>query len=202
MSVTMDGTTPSPPSAKGDDEDGDRTPPAKRPSSKGQDISANLIDPALHSSGSSPEADASTLRTAQAATEVAERADSQWVSLVRALEGLRGWINYRIDNEDFDSDSEDTPTKEDASMAGSPTAEERVQQLQQHEQQQQPEPQESIRDDVSMGGLETDAEPERRENESKAEPAKQSSGTDEGDNAVMYPTLRGLDDDGDSKMPS
>ena len=202
MSVTMDGTTPSPPSAKGDDEDGDRTPPAKRPSSKGQDISANLIDPALHSSGSSsPEADATTLRTAQAATEVAERADSQWVSLVRALEGLRGWINYRIDNEDFDSDSEDTSTKEDASMAGSPTAEERVQQLQQHEQQQ-PEPQESIRDDVSMGGLETDAEPERREKESTAEPAKQSSGADEGDNAVMYPTLRGLDDDGDSKMPS
>ena len=202
MSVTMDGTTPSPPSAKGDDEDGDRTPPAKRPSSKGQDISANLIDPALHSSGSSPEADASTLRTAQAATEVAERADSQWVSLVRALEGLRGWINYRIDHEDFDS--EDAQAKEDASMSGTPTAEERVQQLQQHEQQQQPEPQESIRDDVSMGGLESDAEPEpeRREKESTAEPPKQSSGTDEGDNAVMYPTLRGLDDDGDSKMPS
>ena len=203
MSVTMDGTTPSPPSAKGDEEDGDRTPPAKRPSSKGQDISANLIDPALHSSGSSsPEADATTLRTAQAATEVAERADSQWVSLVRALEGLRGWINYRIDHEDFDS--EDAQAKEDASMSGTPTAEERVQQLQQHEQQQQPEPQESIRDDVSMGGLESDAEPEpeRREKESTAEPPKQSSGTDEGDNAVMYPTLRGLDDDGDSKMPS
>lgn len=203
MSVTMDGATPSPPSAKGDEEDGDRTPPAKRPSSKGQDISANLIDPALHSSGSSsPEADATTLRTAQAATEVAERADSQWVSLVRALEGLRGWINYRIDHEDFDS--EDAQAKEDASMSGTPTAEERVQQLQQHEQQQQPEPQESIRDDVSMGGLESDAEPEpeRREKESTAEPPKQSSGTDEGDNAVMYPTLRGLDDDGDSKMPS
>lgn len=201
MSVTMDGATPSPPSGKDDDdEDGDRTPPAKRPSSKGQDISANLIDPALHSSGSSPEADATTLRTAQAATEVAERADSQWVSLVRALEGLRGWINYRIDHEDFDS--EDTQAKEDASMAGSPTAEERVQQLQQHEQQ--PEPQESIRDDVSMGGLESDAEPEpeRREKESTVEPAKPSSGTDEGENAVMYPTLRGLDDDGDSKMPS
>lgn len=178
------------------DSDGDRTPPAKQPSagltSTGQEISASLIDPALHSSGSpssspsSADADAdATLRTAQAATEVAERADSQWVSLVRALEGLRGWINYRIDHQEYDEEEQ---------------AQRQAEQEQVEQQMQTPEPPvehqytpdqpEAPSEDVAMGGMETGTE--------KAVKAEGPGETSE--DTVMYPTLRGLDEDGDSKM--
>lgn len=188
MSMSVDGSpTPS-------DDDGDRTPPAKPSTTEttttGQDISASLIDPALHSTtNDADDADdddsddaASTLRTAQAATEVAERADSQWVSLVRALEGLRGWINYRIDHDDFES--------EDASRSNEHPA----QSEQQPEQQQAP-----SHEDVHMDGLETGSTTDA---EHKALPSldnkPETSG--ESDDAVLYPSLRALDDDGDSKM--
>lgn len=187
MSMSVDGSpTPSPGK---EDSDGDRTPPAKATTttSSGQDISASLIDPALHSSDDA-EADASTLRTAQAATEVAERADSQWVSLVRALEGLRGWINYRIDHQDFESEEEQ----------------------QQRRQQQQPEPEQqpeqpeteqrasSPGGDVQMEGLETGVT-EHESGEAKDLPSSDKPETSE--DTVLYPSLRGLDEDGDSKMP-
>lgn len=76
-------------------------------------ISANLIDPALHSS--SPSDAEAALRTAQAATEVADRADSQWVEKVRLLEYLRSYIASRLERGEYDSDSDDH-----ASAAASP----------------------------------------------------------------------------------
>jgi hypothetical protein len=97
-------------------EDGERTPTGKARSS-GSDspvrISANLIDPALHSS--SPSDAEAALRTAQAATEVADRADSQWVEKVRLLEYLRSYIASRLERGEYDSDSDDH-----ASAAASP----------------------------------------------------------------------------------
>lgn len=196
MSVSLD-------SEKGDS-DGDRTPPAKEPpagpTSTGQEISASLIDPALHSSGSpssspsSADADA-TLRTAQAATEVAERADSQWVSLVRALEGLRGWINYRIDNQDYESEEEQQQQQQQLEEQEMHSREQPAEQQhnptpEQAELQEQPE---APSEDVTMGGMETGAEKAAVKTEGPGET---------GEDTVMYPTLRGLDEDGDSKMPS
>lgn len=203
MSVTMEDISPPPSSGKGDS-DGDRTPPAKEhPSSSGtamgQEISASLIDPALHSKDSSPsEADASTLRTAQAATEVAERADSQWVSLVRALEGLRGWINYRIDHEDYD-DGERPAEPEQKQEQEFP--EQESQEKAQEPEQEQPVKQPSPHEDAQMEGVESGPEgrPEASpENEQKSPVKDEGDGTD----TVMYPSLRGLDEDGDSRMPS
>lgn len=192
MSMSMDGSpTPSPGK---DDSDGDRTPPAKTPTattSAGQDISASLIDPALHASNDDDDDEsddaASTLRTAQAATEVAERADSQWVSLVRALEGLRGWINYRIDHEEFES--------EEAQRAEQQSKKE---QSEQQPEQTEPEHEQSgpSHEDVHMEGLETGP----TDDEHKDLPSLDKPEMSEED-TVIYPSLRGLDDDGDSKMP-
>jgi hypothetical protein len=88
-------------------EGGERTPTGKARSSGSNSpvrISANLIDPALHSS--SPSEAEEALRTAQAATEVAERADSQWVEKVRLLEYLRSYIASRLEKGEYDSDSD------------------------------------------------------------------------------------------------
>jgi hypothetical protein len=111
-------------------EDGERTPTGKGRSLGSNSpvrISANLIDPALHSSSSS-EAEAA-LRTAQAATEVAERADSQWVEKVRLLEYLRSYIASRLERGEYDSDSEShrssaasPDTKRDGHMDGVETS--------------------------------------------------------------------------------
>lgn len=190
MSVSLD--------SENGDSDGDRTPPAKQPSagptSTGQEISASLIDPALHSSGSpssspsSADADAdATLRTAQAATEVAERADSQWVSLVRALEGLRGWINYRIDHEEYDKEEQAQRRQQQAERE---QAEQQMQSPEPPVEQHTPELPEAPTEDVAMGGMEMGTE--------KAVKAERPGETSE--DTVMYPTLRGLDEDGDSKM--
>ncbi|EAW21369.1 putative C2H2 transcription factor PacC [Aspergillus fischeri NRRL 181] len=111
-------------------EDGERTPTGKARSS-GSDspvrISANLIDPALHSS--SPSEAEAALRTAQAATEVAERADSQWVEKVRLLEYLRSYIASRLERGEYDSDSDghasaaaSPDTKHDGHMDGVETS--------------------------------------------------------------------------------
>lgn len=188
MSVSLD--------SENGDSDGDRTPPAKQPSagptSTGQEISASLIDPALHSNGSpssspsSADADA-TLRTAQAATEVAERADSQWVSLVRALEGLRGWINYRIDHEEYDEEEQALRRQQQAEQE---QAEQQMQSPEPPVKQHTPEQPEAPSEDVAMGGMEMGTE--------KA--VKDEGPGETSEETVMYPTLRGLDEDGDSKM--
>ncbi|RAH85233.1 pH-response transcription factor pacC/RIM101 [Aspergillus japonicus CBS 114.51] len=85
--------------------DSERTPPAKgRASSMSpKSISASLIDPAL--SGAAAEAEA-TLRTAQAATEVAERADVQWVEKVRLIEYLRNYIASRLERGEYEDGSQ------------------------------------------------------------------------------------------------
>ncbi|KAG2412118.1 pH-response transcription factor pacC/RIM101 [Aspergillus terreus] len=147
--------------------DGDRTPTAKSrenssSSSPGR-ISASLIDPALSGSPSETEA---TMRTAQAAAEVAERSDVQWVEKVRLIEYLRNYIASRLERGEYEGDSD--RQSEPRSRAASP--------------------------DGHMEGVESEARPAAEE---KA-PVKTESGGD----AVMYPTLRGLEDDGDSKMPS
>ena len=195
MSMSVDGSpTPSP--GKEDYSDGDRTPPAKAPSG-GQDISASLIDPALHSTNENEnendnddESDdaASTLRTAQAATEVAERADSQWVSLVRALEGLRGWINYRIDHEDFESEE---ASRSDEEL---PAQQHQHQHQLEHEHGQSgPSP---SHEDVHMDSLEIGPTDDNHKDLPSLDKQPETS-----EDTVMYPSLRGLDDDGDSKMP-
>ncbi|KAL2867064.1 putative C2H2 transcription factor PacC [Aspergillus lucknowensis] len=144
-----------------DKESGERTPPAKQ-------ISASLIDPALHESGS-PSDDEVTMRTAQAATEVAERSDvqSQWVEKARLIEYLRKYIADRLERGEFDE-------LEDGSVPHSP----------------------ETRVDDHMEGVESNS-PLPHSQRSRT-PVMKSDGADN----VMYPTLRGLDEDGDSKMPS
>ncbi|KAL4897170.1 pH-response transcription factor pacC/RIM101 [Aspergillus ambiguus] len=146
-------------------DDGDRTPPAKprQDSSSPGRISASLIDPAL--SGSPNEAD-DTMRTAQAAAEVAERSDVQWVEKVRLIEYLRNYIASRLERGEYEGDSD--RQSEPRSRATSP--------------------------DGHMEGVESEGRPTAEEKS----PVKPESGAD----SVMYPTLRGLEDDGDSKMPS
>ncbi|KAF7588174.1 hypothetical protein BBP40_006111 [Aspergillus hancockii] len=147
-------------------DDRERTPPAKprqAPSSPGR-ISASLIDPAL--SGSATEAE--TLRTAQAATEVAERSDVQWVEKVRLIEYLRSYIASRLERGEFEGTAPET-----LSESRSP----------------------EVDSDSHMEGVET--EPAVRPAKSEEPSVKPETGGD----AVMYPTLRGVDEDGDSKMP-
>ncbi|KKK17673.1 hypothetical protein P175DRAFT_0476348 [Aspergillus ochraceoroseus IBT 24754] len=146
----------------GDDKDsGEKTPPAKPV------ISASLIDPALHSGSPSDTSDAETLRTAQAAAEVAERSDAQWVENVRLIEYLRNYIASRLERGEFDEA-------------------ERVR----HVHSREPST------DGHMEGVEATPMPPRSPR-SEEPSVKGETGGD----TVMYPTLKGLDEDGDSKMP-
>lgn len=80
-------------------EDGERTPTGKEQVSKSETearIASNLIDPALSSDAQDVQ------RTAQAATEVAERADTRWVEKARLIESLRGWVSSRLERGEFD----------------------------------------------------------------------------------------------------
>ncbi|KAJ6115514.1 hypothetical protein N7523_005931 [Penicillium sp. IBT 18751x] len=138
-------------------EDRERTPTK-------ESIAASLIDPAL--SGASPDPDqAAAQRTAQAATEVAERdGNAAWVEKVRLLENLRRLVSELLEQDRFD---------ESGSHSGNESPESGMD---------------------AMEGVETSrvsASPEQP----KEEPAKQEP------EAVLYPTLRGMDEDGDAKMP-
>ncbi|KAJ5582368.1 Zinc finger C2H2 [Penicillium sp. DV-2018c] len=74
--------------------DGDRTPTKGRPVVH---ISENLIDPAL--SGTASDADQDVKRTAQAATEVADRdVNVAWVEKVRLLENLRRIVSEMLES--------------------------------------------------------------------------------------------------------
>ena len=137
-----------------DTKDGDRTPTKEHP----MHISASLIDPAL--SGSANPDQEVAQRTAQAATEVAERdVNVAWVEKVRLLENLR-----RLVSELLEADGQTQAQSSSASPTPGLDA---------------------------MEGVETAsrAASEQPKEEPKAE------------SAVFYPTLRGLDEDGDSKMP-
>lgn len=77
--------------------DGERTPTQDRP-----EISASLIDPALSSTSPDPDHEAAQ-RTAQAATEVAERdVNVAWVEKVRLLENLRRLVSELLEQGRFD----------------------------------------------------------------------------------------------------
>ncbi|PLN78633.1 hypothetical protein BDW42DRAFT_140568 [Aspergillus taichungensis] len=150
---------------------GERTPPAKQPSRAGSGspgrISSSLIDPAL--SGSAAEEEA-TLRTARAATEVAERSEGQWVEKVRLIEYLRNYITSRLERGEYE---------------GAMAAQARTSSF-------------SPESDVHMDGMESSSRqrtpqptPKREESPVKAE----------AEGGVLYPSLREVDEDGDSKMP-
>ena len=138
-------------------------------------ISASLIDPALHS-GSPGEDDVT--RTAKAATEVAERSDvqSEWVEKVRLIEYLRNYIANRLERGEFSDDSEQEQDQDQGqdSVSRSPVS----------------------KADVDMEGIERDSLPRSP----RTVPIKTDG--ESAEDSVMYPTLRGLDEDGDSKMPS
>jgi hypothetical protein len=136
-------------------EDGERTPTKERP----MHISESLIDPAL--SGGSDADQEAVQRTAQAATEVAERdVNVAWVEKVRLLENLR-----RLVSELLEADGQTQVQSNSASPTPGLDAMEGIESASRAASEQP-------RDDVSKS-----------------------------ESAVFYPTLRGLDDDGDSKMP-
>jgi hypothetical protein len=137
-------------------DDGERTPTKDR---SAMHISESLIDPAL-SGSPDPDLEAAQ-RTAQAATEVAERdVNVAWVEKVRLLENLRRLVSELLEagsNQGEAQSSSASPTPGLDTMEGIQTA--------------------------------SRATSEQPREEAKAE------------SAVFYPTLRGLDEDGDSKMP-
>lgn len=94
-------------------EDGERTPQAKEQSkSADEQISANLIDPALSNGAQDAQ------RTAQAATEVAERADTKWVEKARLIEALRSWVNSRLERGEFEAAQQGVPFGYSEAMDG------------------------------------------------------------------------------------
>ncbi|KAL4926234.1 putative C2H2 transcription factor PacC [Aspergillus undulatus] len=139
-----------------DKESGERTP---------KQISSSLIDPALHSG---PPSEDDVMRTAKAATEVADQSDvqSEWVENVRLIEYLRNYIANRLEKGEFNDEMEQ----------GSPS-----------------QSSETHKADEEMEGVETSSLPRSP----RTVPMKTDS-----ESNVMYPTLRGLDEDGDSKMPT
>ncbi|KAJ5728459.1 hypothetical protein N7493_004789 [Penicillium malachiteum] len=148
-------------------EDGERTPTNEHH----MNISESLIDPAL--SGPSPDHEAAQ-RTAQAATEVAERdVNVAWVEKVRLLENLRRIVSELLEAGQFASDSVGQRAKSVSSDGA-----------------------------MDMEGIETAS---ARGSSSRASPESSHEDiilkSDPITESVSYPTLRGLDDDGDAKMP-
>lgn len=138
---------------------GERTPTKEHPG-----LSASLIDPALSGTSSNPDHEAAQ-RTAQAATEVAERdVNVAWVEKVRLLENLRRLVSELLEQGHFEAESAGH------SPSGSPAS----------------------GMDGAMEGVETACQksPEHAQEASKPE-----------GEAVLYPTLPGVDKDGDAKMP-
>lgn len=142
--------------------DGERTPTKEHPS-----ITSSLIDPALSTTSPGPDQEAAQ-RTAQAATEVAERdVNVAWVEKVRLLENLRRLVSDLLEQGHFDGESAGHSGAEESSVPSG---------------------------DGAMDGIETASM--RASPEHGKEPAKSEEGA-----AVLYPTLRAVDEDGDSKMP-
>jgi hypothetical protein len=143
-------------------EDRERTPTKDRPDVS---IAASLIDPAL--SGASPDPDQEAAqRTAQAATEVADRdVNVAWVEKVRLLENLRRLVSELLEQDRFGESGSHSGTESPASGMD------------------------------AMEGVETASRVSASPEQPKEEPTKQEP------EAVLYPTLRGMDEDGDAKMP-
>lgn len=138
--------------------DGERTPTKER-----LNISESLIDPALSSTSPDPDQEAAQ-RTAQAATEVAERdVNVAWVEKVRLLENLRRLVSELLEAGQYNPDS--------GREANSPT------------------PIEGAMEGIEISSARASSEP------AKEEPKEESTET------ISYPTLRGLDEDGDAQMP-
>lgn len=138
---------------------GERTPTKEHPG-----LSASLIDPALSGTSSNPDHEAAQ-RTAQAATEVAERdVNVAWVEKVRLLENLRRLVSELLEQGHFEAES--AGHSPSGSLASGM--------------------------DGAMEGVETACQksPEHAQEASKPE-----------GEAVLYPTLPGVDKDGDAKMP-
>ncbi|KAJ5092750.1 hypothetical protein N7456_008611 [Penicillium angulare] len=161
---TLQRARPAEPESRMDTSDGDRTP-TKEQSPK---ISASLIDPALSSASPDPDQEAAQ-RTAQAATEVAERdVNVAWVEKVRLLENLRRIVSELLEAGQFGAEvtahSDRSASPIDTAMEG-----------------------------IEIGSARAHSEQEEiKEETPKSEPATE---------AISYPTLRGLDEDGDAKMP-
>jgi len=145
-----------------DKEDRERTPTKER---HGASIAASLIDPAL--SGGSPDSDQEAAqRTAQAATEVADRdVNVAWVEKVRLLENLRRLVSELLEQDRFGESGSHNGSESPASGMD------------------------------AMEGVETASRASASPEQAKQEPTQQQP------EAVLYPTLRGLDEDGDAKMP-
>lgn len=147
-------------------EDRERTPTKEHPDVS---IATSLIDPALSGASLDPDQEAAQ-RTAQAATEVADRdVNVAWVEKVRLLENLRRLVSELLEQDRFGESRSHSGTESPASGTD------------------------------AMEGVETAsrafASPEQSEEPTKQEPTKQEP------EAVLYPTLRGVDEDGDAKMP-
>ncbi|KAJ5918441.1 Zinc finger C2H2 [Penicillium verhagenii] len=138
--------------------DGERTPTKEH-----MNISESLIDPALSGTSSDPDQEAAQ-RTAQAATEVAERdVNVAWVEKVRLLENLRRLVSELLEADLF------TPGSGQESNSSTPI--------------------DGAMEGIEIASARASSEPSKEE--FKSEPVE----------TVSYPTLRGLDEDGDAKMP-
>lgn len=152
---------------------------AETPSGKEQqspNVSASLIDPALHSN-TTPDREA-TQRTAQVASEVADRADVQWVEKVRLIEYMRNYIGSRLERGEFDDDQEqDSSSSSQSNKEGSAT----------------PEAGHDRMEGIEVG----DADKTNGEEVS----AKTDSNNEmEANGGSLYPVLRVMDEDGDYKV--
>lgn len=135
--------------------DGERTPTKEYPG-----LTTSLIDPALSTDPTAAQ------RTAQAATEVADRdVNVAWVEKVRLLENLRRLVSDMLEQGQFDRGS---PAHSEGTASPAPSD--------------------------AMDGIES------THSHKADEPEKPVFKTDESA-TVLYPTLRGVDEDGDSKMP-
>ncbi|KAJ5760886.1 hypothetical protein N7520_008042 [Penicillium odoratum] len=139
--------------------DGERTPTKER-----LNISESLIDPALSGTSHDPDQEAAQ-RTAQAATEVAERdVNVAWVEKVRLLENLRRLVSELLEAGQFNPDSD-------------------------HREAHSPTPIEGAMEGIEISSARASSEPTKEE--PKPEPTE----------TISYPTLRGLDEDGDTQVP-
>ena len=150
---------------------GDQTPRGKAAESPSR-IAANLIDPALHA-GEAEDA----RHTAQAATEVAERADTKWVEKARLIEGLRNWISSRLEEGHFETEGQGQSQSQDENAQASPVPS-----------------QTAVLGDGAMEGVETEKKNVSSPRMSPDRGHGQGQAQGHGAGEVMYPSLRGAEE--------
>ncbi|KAH8692741.1 hypothetical protein BGW36DRAFT_362290 [Talaromyces proteolyticus] len=157
-------------------DDRERTPTGKahpEEAKENQKFHNSLIDPALQQETSSPNAETAK-RTAQAATDAAKKSEEEWLENVRILEQLRAYVKDRLTRGDYESGDH-----AEASENQRPASEARSDQ---------------------MEGIEhTSAEETAKSAESLIKSAGINNTTEEQANG-LYPVLKEVEDDGDSKM--